>query len=225
MSSLWWQTTRDGFAGWGYRLIKHDYSSYDIMGRWGFDMGSTLTADSWHFADRTQTTAEIVVAFYRTLRKAAGDAILIGCNTFGHLSAGVFEINRIGDDVSGRAWDRTRRMGINTLAYRAAHHETFYAADPDIAPITAQHPWDKGRLWLELLAASGMPLFVSAELGAMTADVKRALQAAFARAAVAQPVAEPIDWLETTCPTRWRLGSRAVRFDWAVPEGPWPFRD
>lgn len=210
---------------WGYRLIKHDYSSFDITGRWGFDMGATLTRDDWHFADRTRTTAEIVLQFYRTLRDAAGDAILIGCNTFSHLSAGLFEISRIGDDVSGRAWDRTRRMGVNTLAFRGAHHGTFYAADPDIAPITAQHPWDKGQQWLRLLAGSGMPLFVSPELAAMNGDIKSAVRAAFAESATTQAIAEPLDWLETTCPSRWRVGGKRMAFDWAAADGPWPFQD
>ena len=210
---------------WGYRLIKHDYSSFDIFGRWGFEMGATLTNDGWHFADRTRTSAEIVLDFYRTLRKGAGDAILIGCNTFSHLSAGLFEINRIGDDVSGRSWDRTRRMGVNTLAFRAPQHDTFYAGDPDIAPVTEKHPWDKGKQWLQLLAGSGMPLFVSAELRAMTAEAKLALKTAFSQAASPQAVAEPLDWLETTCPRRWRLMGKTVEFDWEVPEGPWPFRD
>lgn len=210
---------------WGYRLIKHDYSSYDIMGRWGFAMGPSLTDDKWHFADRTRTTAEIVLKLHGTLREAAGDAMLIGCNTFSHLSAGLFEINRIGDDVSGRAWDRTRRMGVNTLAFRAAQHGTFYADDPDIAPITLQHPWEKGKQWLQLLAGSGMPLFVSPEPGAMNAEVKSALKEAFAQAAAPQPVAEPLDWLETNCPRRWRLRSRTVKFDWSAREGTWPFGD
>jgi alpha-galactosidase len=210
---------------WGYRLIKHDYSSFDICGRWGFDMMPAVTGDTWQFADRSRTTAEIVLALYRTLREAAGDALLIGCNTFTHLSAGQFEINRIGDDVSGASWDRTRRMGVNTMAFRAAHHGTFYAADPDIAPITSKHPWDKGKQWLQLLAASGMPAFVSPELRAVDADVRRELKAAFALAAIEQPVPEPLDWLETTCPRRWRLGGRSAVFDWMTPEGPWPFKD
>jgi alpha-galactosidase len=210
---------------WGYGLIKHDYSSFDLLGRWGFSMGSTLTDDGWRFADPSRTTAEIVLQLYRTLRDAAGDAIVIGCNTFSHLSAGLFEINRIGDDTSGRSWDRTRRMGVNTLAFRAAHHGTFYAADPDIAAITGQHPWTQGRLWLRLLAESGMPMFVSPEVEAVTPGARKALVDAFAAAASAPPVAEPLDWLETVCPRRWRLRGRTVEFDWSVPEGPWPFRD
>jgi alpha-galactosidase len=210
---------------WGYGLIKHDYSTYDILGRWGFDFGATLTKDGWHFADRSVTTAEVVRRLYRTLRESAGDALLIGCNTFSHLSAGLFEINRIGDDVSGKAWDRTRRMGVNTLAFRAAQHGTFYAADPDIAPITAAHPWDKGRQWLQLLAGSGMPLFVSPERRAVGASEATELKRAFAQAARAQPGAEPLDWLETTCPHRWTLGGRTVTFDWEAAEGPWPLGD
>ena len=210
---------------WGYGLIKHDYTSFDLMGRWGFTMGSTVTDDGWRFADTSRTTAEIILKLYRTLRQAAGDAIVIGCNTFSHLSAGIFEINRIGDDTSGRSWDRTRRMGVNTLAFRASHHGTFYAADPDIAAITSQHPWAQGRLWLRLLSESGMPVFVSPEMGAVTPEAKTALAAAFAAAAAAPPVAEPLDWLETVCPRRWRLRGRTVEFDWSTPEGPWPFRD
>jgi len=210
---------------WGYGLIKHDYSSYDVLGRWGFTMGSTLTDDNWKFADTSRTTAEIVNRFYQAIRDSAGDAIVIGCNTFSHLSAGVFEVNRIGDDTSGRSWDRTRRMGVNTLAFRAPHHGAFYAADPDIAAITAQHPWAQGRLWLRLLAESGMPTFVSPEIDAVTPEAKKALTEAFAAAASAPPVAEPLDWLETVCPRRWRLRGRVVEFDWSTADGPWPFSD
>lgn len=150
---------------------------------------------------------------------------MIGCNTFSHLSAGLFEINRIGDDTSGRSWDRTRRMGVNTLAFRAAHHGAFYAADPDIAAITRQHPWAKGRLWLRLLGESGMPTFVSPEIEAVTPEARTGLAEAFAAAASAPPLAEPLDWLETVCPRRWRLHGRPVEFDWSTAEGPWPFRD
>jgi len=210
---------------WGYRMIKHDYSSYDILGRWGFSMGSTITDDGWRFADGSRTSAEIVGRLYEVIREAAGDALVIGCNTFGHLSAGLFEISRIGDDTSGRSWDRTRRMGVNTLAFRAAHHGTFYAADPDIAAITRQQPWQQGRLWLRLLGESGMPVFVSPELEAMTAEAKTALAQAFAATVSRPAVAEPLDWLDTVCPRRWRLRGRVVEFDWSTADGPWPFSD
>ncbi|MCX6620531.1 MAG: hypothetical protein NTY38_05550, partial [Acidobacteria bacterium] len=56
---------------WGFELIKHDYSTYEVLGRWGFQMGATLTDWGWHFQDRTRTTAEILLAFYKALREAA----------------------------------------------------------------------------------------------------------------------------------------------------------
>jgi alpha-galactosidase len=88
---------------WGYELIKHDYSTFDIFGRWGFQMGTALTRDGWTFAaGSARTTAEVINDLYRTIRLAAGDSLVIGCNTVSHLSAGVFEICRIGDDTSGR---------------------------------------------------------------------------------------------------------------------------
>ena len=40
-------------AAWGYELIKHDFSTYDVFARWGFEMGAELTDPGWHFADRT----------------------------------------------------------------------------------------------------------------------------------------------------------------------------
>ncbi|MDR3718944.1 MAG: hypothetical protein P4K98_09090, partial [Bryobacteraceae bacterium] len=111
-----------GLSAWGFDLIKHDYSTYDITGRWGFEMGPELTAAGWYFSDRGKTTAEIVRALYQAIRRGAGSAQIIGCNTIGHLGAGLFEMQRIGDDTSGREWPRTRKMGINTLAFRLAQH-------------------------------------------------------------------------------------------------------
>lgn len=108
-------------------------------------MGAELTEGGWHFADRTLTNAEIILRLYRTLRAAAGDTLLLGCNTVGHLGAGLFEIQRTGDDTSGRVWERTRRMGVNTLAFRLPQHGTFFASDPDCAAhTTAPRRWRLG---------------------------------------------------------------------------------
>ena len=60
---------------------------------------------------------------------AAGDMLIIGCNTISHLSAGIVHIYRTGDDTSGKEWDRTRKMGVNTLAFRLAQNEAFYMCD------------------------------------------------------------------------------------------------
>lgn len=66
---------------WGFELIKHDFPTFDSLGKWGNEMGAEITEPGWHFHDQTLTNAEIVLRHYRTLREAAGDAVLIGCNT------------------------------------------------------------------------------------------------------------------------------------------------
>ncbi|MHA4807324.1 alpha-amylase family protein [Flavitalea flava] len=69
---------------WGYQLVKHDFTTYDILGKWGFEMTEEITAKGWRFNDNTKTTAEITLALYKNIREAAGDMYIIGCNTFGH---------------------------------------------------------------------------------------------------------------------------------------------
>ena len=58
-------------AGWGYKLIKHDFSTYDIFGQWGFSMGEEPLNGEVVFADKTRTTAQIVKDMYQVIREAA----------------------------------------------------------------------------------------------------------------------------------------------------------
>jgi alpha-galactosidase len=205
---------------WGFELVKHDYTTFDVLGRWGFRMGAALTDGDWTFATGAgRTTAEVLDGLYRTIRAAAGDALVIGCNTVSHLSAGRFEICRIGDDTSGTDWDRTRRMGVNSLAFRAAQHGAFYAADPDCVGVTTDIPWARNRQWLDLISRSGTPLFASLAHDALGEAERRDLRAAFARAARPRPLGEPLDWLETTWPARWRLEGAERAYDWSGPDG------
>jgi alpha-galactosidase len=204
-------------TGWGYELIKHDFSAYDVLGRWGATMGDTITDGGWRFHDSTLTTAEVLLRLYRTIREAADKALIIGCNTFGHLCAGQVHLQRIGDDTSGREWERTRKMGVNALAFRAHQHETFFSADADCVGITKAIPWAFNRQWLELLAASGTPLFVSAQAGTLSRQQRAALREAYAQAACPQAVAEPLDWMLTSCPTRWNCGGKIREWDWFHP--------
>lgn len=200
--------------GWGYELIKHDWATCDILGRWGFQMGTALTHPGWHFADRSRTTAEITVALYRAIREGAGDALVIGCNTMGHLGAGLFDLQRTGDDTSGRDWERTRKMGVNTLAFRMPQHGAFFAADPDCVGQMAEMPWSLNSQFLDLVARSGAPLFISVAPDLVGPVQAQALRAALAAAATPQPPGEPLDWLDTTCPQSWRLGQEVSHYDW-----------
>jgi len=200
---------------WGYELIKHDYTTFDLFGRWGSTMGEALTNDGWTFATGpARTTAEVIDDLYQTIRSAAGASLVIGCNTVSHLSAGVFDICRIGDDTSGREWARTRKMGVNTLAFRGAQHDAFYVADADCVGVTTAVPWALNRQWLDLLARSGTMLFVSLAPDALGDAERRDLRAALALAARRQPLGEPLDWQRTAWPSRWRLMGREMTYDW-----------
>ncbi len=151
---------------------------------------------------------------YRNIREAAGDMYLIGCNTVSHLSAGLFEIYRIGDDTSGKEWKRTKEMGVNTMGYRMVQHRTFYEVDGDCVGLTTAVPWEKNRQWMQLLAQSSSPLFISAQTAAVGAEQKAFIKQCFDDAARPQQIAEPLDWLENQFPSRWKLDGKAVRFDW-----------
>lgn len=201
-------------VAWGYDLIKHDFSTYDILGRWGFDMDAELTNEGWHFYDRSKTTAEVITDLYTTIRKAAGTTTIIGCNTVAHISAGIFEIQRTGDDTSGVQWERTRKMGINTLAFRMPQHGTFFAADADCVGISDSIPWSLNKQWLDLLSRSGTPIFVSVAPKDVDAAMKRVLSKAFDIAAKPIPAGEPLDWLQSTCPKSWLLNGEKVEFNW-----------
>jgi len=211
---------------WGYELIKHDFSTYDVLGKWGPELGAEMTDANWHFHDQTLTNAEIILRLYRTLRTAAAEAVLLGCNTMGHLGAGWFEIQRTGDDTSGQNWERTRRMGLNTLAYRLPQNGTFFACDPDCAAHTDQTPWEFDRQFLDLVARSGAALFISVDPRTITPEQKAAFRAAMqlALSGGAPGGSEPLDWLHTTSPRVWRFGGERVNYQWEEPAGAWPLR-
>jgi alpha-galactosidase len=213
-------------ASWGYDLIKHDFSTYDVFARWGFELGAEMTDGGWHFADRSLTNAEVILRLYRTLRAAAGNAVLLGCNTMGHLGAGLFEIQRTGDDTSGRVWERTRRMGVNTLAFRLPQHGTFFASDADCAAHTAETPWDLDRQYLDLVARSGTALFISVDPRTIQPEQKAAFRAAMhtALSGGTPGGSEPLDWLHTTAPRVWRVGGETVTYAWEESSGAYPMR-
>lgn len=202
-------------VSWGYKLIKHDFSSADMFGKWGFQMDEEMHYGETHFADTSRTTAEIIKDFYLAIREAAGEEVLImGCNTFSHLSAGIMDIQRTGDDTSGREWERTKNYGINTLAFRMMQHNAFYCVDADCVGITNDVPWEKNRQWLDVLAKSGTPLFVSIAQDAYHPHVREAVREAFETVCATTDVSRSVDWLETRTPQIWKSVHGTDNYNW-----------
>jgi alpha-galactosidase len=208
-------------TGWGYEMVKHDFSTYDLLGQWGFEMGPQPTLPGWSLHDRSRTNAEVMAELYALLRETAGERILLdGCNTVGHLGQGIFDLQRTGDDTSGHQWERTRRMGVNTLAFRLPQHGTFYTLDADLVGITEAIPWEFNRQWLEVLAHSGTATIVSAGPPARGAEQRAALREAFAVVAAGGGTARPVDWLESSTPERWQASAQKQwRYRWSGTDG------
>ena len=213
------------FVDWGFELIKHDFSTFDVLGQWGAGMGAFPGRDGWSLADPTVTTAEALGRLYRTIRDAASPAAVLACNVVGHLAAGLVHGQRIGDDTSGRIWSRTRRTGVNALAFRLAQHGRFFAVDADCVPSTPQTPWAYNRQWLDLVSRSGTVLFVSVDPATRTDSGDTDLSVALRRALDGGDVAgvEPLDWLHTTSPVRWRTSNGEVTYHWTEDWGSDPF--
>ena len=210
---------------WKFDLVKHDFSTYDLLGQWGFEMGAQPSIPGWHFHDRSRTNAEIVLDLYVMLRGSLGENIpILGCNTIGHLAAGIFELQRTGDDTSGQMWERTRRMGVNTLAYRLPQHLAFFYQDADCIGITPAVPWELNRQWLDLVARTGTALFVSPAEGSVGPNQRAALKEAFITINAKTSSAEPVDFFRETTPELWRSGDgMAKRYAWCASEGASPF--
>lgn len=216
--------------GWGFDLLKHDFSTFDLLGRWGPAMGASPAQDGLPLADPSVTTAQALVGFYRAVREAAGDVVVLGCNTVGHLAAGLQHAQRTGDDTSGLTWSRTRRTGVNTLAFRLGQHGALFALDADCVPSTPGTPWALNRQLLDLVARSGTALFVSVDpatrTDAVDADLAAALRLALDGGAPGG--VEPLDWFDTTTPQRWRSGTSGggaeeLRLHWYQELGADPF--
>jgi alpha-galactosidase len=123
--------------------------------------------------------------------------------------------------VSGKEWERTRRTGVNTLAFRAPQHKTFYALDADCVALTPDVPWSMSRQWLQAVANSGTVLLVSPDPRAVGPEQKRSLREAFGRC-VAKPGSEPLDWLKTRTPASWRSSGAIQKYEWILEEGESP---
>ena len=199
---------------WGYELLKHDFSTYDLFGDFAVNLTDSITNyTDWHFADETKTNAEIALDFYRLIKDACGDMLILGCNTISHLCAGLVHINRTGNDTSGREWACTRENGINTLAFRLAQNNTFYVVDADCVGILDDNiPWEKNRQWLDLLSKSDTALFLSC--GSLDETQAADVRGAFLEFQKDHEI-EPIDIYDNLTPSEWRIDGEITSYDWS----------
>lgn len=157
---------------WGYDLIKHDFSANDLTGISPLTSEKhdyELFASGRHMFDRTKTSATVFKNLYQTIQNAANGAEVIGCNVFGHLSAGIHSIQRTGGDTSGHAYEWTKRDGVNTVM-RLPTNNIFYNVDPDCAAFTDQVPADINLDFLEMCAYTGMATIASVTPNALTPE-------------------------------------------------------
>lgn len=202
-------------VGWGYKLIKHDFSTNDIFDIWGMDMRDFPSKRAYDLHDRSLTNAEIIKKVYKTIYDAAdGKAIIIGCNCVGHLGTGYFHIHRSGDDTSGRQWKQTLRLGVNTLAFRAHQQGKFFFVDGDCAGLTEKIDFEQNKEWLRLLAYSGTPLFVSVGPETLNAEQEKYLAEMLAVASKERNVVEPLDWFDDSLPSEYLIDGQKTEFDW-----------
>lgn len=201
---------------WGYEILKHDFSTVDMFGVYGNVLNGVINVkEDWTFYDKKKTSAEIVLDFYKLIREVCGDMIIIGCNTLSHLCAGLVEINRIGDDTSGREWERTRAYGVNTLAFRLPQNNAFYKIDADCVGILDKNiPWEMNKQWMDLLAVSNSPLFISCPKGLLTNEQKEDVREAFRINSVQNDEIEPLDWEYNVNPHIWQINGEIFEFDW-----------
>ena len=204
------------FRDWGFKLVKIDFLSYDISQLWPCDPHphhDRYIQDDRAWRDDSRTMAEVMRDLYGTMKDAAGDdVVIIGCNALNHLAAGVFELQRTGNDTSGKNWAWTKNHGVNTLAMRSIQDGAFFKVDADCVGLASEGavPWALNRQWMELLGRSGTPFFVSWSRALMDDDVRAALREAFKAASEGRPTAHAEDWQTTPVPRRWSVGT----FDW-----------
>jgi alpha-galactosidase len=194
---------------WGYDLIKHDFTTMDTVNS-VFEVNAGLPA----FYDKHHPTAYIMRELYRTIEEAAGGANVIGCNTFGHLVAGIHSVQRVGDDTSGRNFEITRGDGVGTLV-RLPQNNTFFSHDPDCAAFTAMVSHERNLDFLQAAAITGATTLASVTPHTLSAESMARIRGIYKTASEGGIGAIPADWLGHREPADFVTedGRRFV-FDW-----------
>ncbi len=202
-----------GLVESGYRLIKHDFTCPDLMGK-DFFLKPNLTRSGWHFKDKSKTSAQICKDLYTLIQDAADGAYIIGCNIYNHLAAGIHDIVRSGCDTSGHHWEITRDYGINTLAFRLCQNKSFFMTDADCAAFTDRVPTELNLQFSELLSMSDSAFFISAAPNILSESDEQRLMQMFCRITRGGSDLAPLDWMDRMVPEQYFGDGQIRQYTW-----------
>ena len=196
-------------SDWGYDMIKHDFSFFDLF-------GATLSNNMPpHFYDKTKTNAQIMKEFYTLIQQSAGNTIIMGCNTINHLAAGIHQVQRSGNDTSGRHFENTRRYGVHSMM-RAPQNNAFFRTDPDCAAFTDKVSKKLNFDFLEMAAITGSATFASVTPKILNTAEQQRLREIFEIASTIEPqdCATITDWTRTAVPSQFEFKGKSYNYNW-----------
>ena len=193
---------------WGYDLIKHDFTTLDTLG-----IGAKMVDGMDHFFDRSIPNCKILLNLYEKIQAAAGDKLIIGCNTINHNVAGIHAAQRSGHDTSGRSYEITRAAATSSLL-RLPQNGTFFNIDPDCPAFTDMVPIEANLDFLELCAKTSVVTLASVTPGILKGEELKRAQKIFEYASVGGSGYYPTDWLMHNAPMKYTNGMDTFTIDW-----------
>lgn len=203
-------------ADQGFELLRHISTTEDALH--GLFHTPTCAPETWAFARREKTNAELLVDFYRALRHSMGDMLLYGEDLPSTLAAGLLHLCRISRNTSQDspfAPSLNLHRRINALAFRLCQNGTYYTLDPGPLELSPALGWKGLQCAALLFSHSSTAFFVSLhEQCPLTAKAFRELSRAFASASIGNVQAIPVDWLENTFPEQWTIDGQPLPLKW-----------
>ena len=89
----------------------------------------------------------------------------------------------------------------------------------DCIGITGLIDWRLNRQWLDAVAHSGAPMFVSPDPDVINETEKADLRISYKVSAIQEDELIPLDWMENVCPERWLLNKKPITYDWYPKSG------
>jgi alpha-galactosidase len=202
---------------WGFELIKHDFSTFDMVGdnMCSMNHGVRITHGNEKLYDQSKTMAMVIKDLYRAIQKGAGDAEVIGCNTVGHLAAGIHSIQRVGYDTSGTSFEYTACNGPNSMM-RLPLNGNFFMIDADCAAFTKEVPFQPNLDFLKACAVTGTTTMAAIAPDILTPEQKKEVAKVFRIADKNQLHCGIENFEKTSSPEIFVDGDDRFEFEWTA---------